>query len=226
MEETTGAPSSFAALSPRRLRASSRDGGGVVNRPPSPLTMLLSRHTRRREVIAIVGGATAWPLAGRAQPAARPQVGVLFPGGAGGVGASHAAVSRRRVFRGRASRIRDIEIVSRVADGNPGRLPALATELVGDRAFAPSSRGEPGGRARGAQRHTPPSRSSRTTSNRTRSRTAGRRASPGPAATSPACSSTSPTSASNACSCCRRWSRGRRSGSCGTRRPARCRSTP
>src|SRR4051812_33852569 len=51
MEETTGAPSSFAALSPRRLRASSRDGGGVVNRPPSPLTMLLSRHTRRREFI-------------------------------------------------------------------------------------------------------------------------------------------------------------------------------
>ena len=42
MEETTGAPSSFAALSPRRLRASSRDGGGVVNRPPSPLTILLS----------------------------------------------------------------------------------------------------------------------------------------------------------------------------------------
>src|SRR4051794_3627405 len=46
MEETAGAPSSFAALSPRRLRASSRDGGGVVNRPPSSLTMLLSRHTR------------------------------------------------------------------------------------------------------------------------------------------------------------------------------------
>src|SRR5215204_3797883 len=54
MEETTGAPSSFAALSPRRLRASSRDGGGVVNRPPSPLTMLLSRHTRRRELIGII----------------------------------------------------------------------------------------------------------------------------------------------------------------------------
>src|SRR4051794_1952596 len=52
MEETAGAPSSFAALSPRRLRASSRDGGGIVNRPPSSLTMLLSRHTRRRDVLA------------------------------------------------------------------------------------------------------------------------------------------------------------------------------
>jgi len=27
----------------------SRDGDGVMNRPPSPLTMFLSRHTRRRE---------------------------------------------------------------------------------------------------------------------------------------------------------------------------------
>ena len=66
MEETTGAPSSFAALSPRRLRASSRDGGGVVNRPPSPLTMLLSRHTRRREFLACLAAVTAaWPLAAR-----------------------------------------------------------------------------------------------------------------------------------------------------------------
>src|SRR5215204_1508003 len=59
MEETTGAPSSFAALSPRRLRASSRDGGGVVNRPPSPLTMLLSRHTRRRELLTLLCGGGA-----------------------------------------------------------------------------------------------------------------------------------------------------------------------
>jgi hypothetical protein len=32
-----------------------------VNRPPSPLNMLLSRHTRRREFIRLVGGAAAWP---------------------------------------------------------------------------------------------------------------------------------------------------------------------
>jgi hypothetical protein len=38
----------------RRLRASSRDGSGVVNRPPSPLNMLLSRHTRWREFTTLM----------------------------------------------------------------------------------------------------------------------------------------------------------------------------
>src|SRR5262245_12258468 len=62
MEEATGAPSSFAVSHPRRLRASSHDGGRIMIRSSSPLTMLLSRHTRRREFITLLGGAVVSTL--------------------------------------------------------------------------------------------------------------------------------------------------------------------
>src|SRR5262245_27773794 len=49
----------------------------MTTRPLSPLTMLLSRHTRRREFVLALGGAAVWPLAGRAQQPPMLRVGFV-----------------------------------------------------------------------------------------------------------------------------------------------------
>ncbi len=90
---------------------------------------------RRRDFIALFGGAAAWPLSARAQQPTRstgktPHVGVLMPGPA-----AHSAATLGPFYQG----LHDLGYVEgqnlslelRNANWKPDRLPALASELVG-----------------------------------------------------------------------------------------------
>jgi len=103
-------------------------------RPSSPLTMLLSRHTRRREFLGFLGGAAAAsiyrPRAARAQPKVR-RLGVLSQGS--------TSTHPTPVFRTFRQGLRDLGWVEgqnltiewRFSEGSAEPLPRLAAELVG-----------------------------------------------------------------------------------------------
>jgi putative ABC transport system substrate-binding protein len=84
---------------------------------------------KRRDFIALIGAATTWPLAARAQQPAMPVVGFLDPTSA------EAEADRLRAFR---QGLKDagfvegenVEIVYRFAENRSDRLPALAADLV------------------------------------------------------------------------------------------------
>jgi putative tryptophan/tyrosine transport system substrate-binding protein len=82
---------------------------------------------KRRDFIAGLGGAVAWPRAARAQQTAVPVIGYL-------AAATYSPVSLAAFHRGLAERGyvegRNIGIVYRAAEGRYDRLPALAAELV------------------------------------------------------------------------------------------------
>jgi putative ABC transport system substrate-binding protein len=85
---------------------------------------------RRREFMALVGGAAAWPLAARAQQSEhRPLVGLISPQTQ--ATAAHNVDEFRKGLRDLGYvESRNLALELRFADGYPERLPKLAADMV------------------------------------------------------------------------------------------------
>src|SRR6516162_9868242 len=96
---------------------------------PSPLTMLFSRHTRRRTFIAGLGSAAAWPVVARAQQAALPVVGFLsfqFADDSKNVTVPFLQGLKETGYVDG----QNVAVNYRYAENQVDRLPALAADLV------------------------------------------------------------------------------------------------
>jgi putative tryptophan/tyrosine transport system substrate-binding protein len=89
----------------------------------------MASHIERRQFVATLGGAAAWPLAARAQQPAMPTVGVLYSGSPD-VYAKRVAALRKGLSEAGFVEGRNVAFEFRWAAGQDSRLPELAADLV------------------------------------------------------------------------------------------------
>ena len=83
----------------------------------------------RRDFIALVGGAAAWPLGVPAQQPSMPVIGFLL-GGSRDSYAQHIAAFHRGLAEAGYVEGQNVAVQYRWAEGQLSRLPALASDLV------------------------------------------------------------------------------------------------
>ena len=99
----------------------------MTTQPLSALTMLLSRHTRRRQFITLLGGTAAWPLAARAQQAGKiVTIGILALEALPPIDTFRQALSDLGYVEGK-----NVRFEHRYARGLNERFPELANDLIG-----------------------------------------------------------------------------------------------
>src|SRR5262249_16598800 len=110
----------------------SRRGSAMTTQHLSSLTMLLSRHTRRRDLITLLGAAATWPLAVRAQqPSQARRIGMVRgfasddPGGQARLTAFAQGLQQLGWTDGR-----NVRIEGRWGAGDAERYRRYAAELV------------------------------------------------------------------------------------------------
>src|SRR5262245_43395939 len=88
---------------------------------------------RRREVVTLLGGAVAWPLAARAQQPGMPVIGFLNPASPDGMG-DRLRGFRRGLKESGYVEGENVAVEYRWGDNQVERVPALAADLVRRRA--------------------------------------------------------------------------------------------